>query len=327
MLVLQIVTAIIAIAAALYLLGPRLRFVPAGSPPNLPRRLDQLTGWLAQREAQQPDIIAGTQKEIVWRDRGTPARTRYAVVYVHGFSASRREIDPFPRLVADALGANAFYTRLSGHGSGDPDAMGRIQPSDWYQDALEAIAVGRTVAERIVLVATSTGVTLSTVLVERFPQDIHALIALSPNYGPANRAAWVTAGPWGVQLARLLPGDHLSWESSSELHERYWTTRYPSTAIPLMMSLVAYGRRINHRALRVPLIQFSAPGDQVIDYRRSIRVFERWGAAATPQPLKKLVLVHDSSEPEQHVITGEIRSPENTGRLAAQAVEFLRKLE
>ncbi|TVQ39083.1 MAG: alpha/beta fold hydrolase [Spirochaetaceae bacterium] len=326
MTVLLVTIFVITVLGIVYLLGPRLRFSTGTTTPQLPGSLAELVEWLAWREAQYADIVEGTQKEIVWRQAGAPSRSCYAVVYVHGFSASRREIDPFPQLVADALNANLFYTRLCGHGSTDPDAMGRALPSQWYQDALEALAVGRAIGERIVLVATSTGATLSTALAERFSDQIHALVAVSPNYGPATRIAWLTAGPWGVQLARLLLPNYLNWESSSELHERFWTTRYPGTAIPALMSLVAYGRRIDHRALRVPLIQFSAPGDQVIDYRWSIRVFERWGTAAAPRPPKNLVLVHDSSEPEQHVITGEIRSPENTERLAALAVEFLREL-
>ncbi|MDD4273595.1 MAG: hypothetical protein PHG14_07705 [Desulfobacter postgatei] len=37
-------------------------------------------------------------------------------VYIHGFSATRKETAPLSDLVAKTLNANLFYTRLSGHG-------------------------------------------------------------------------------------------------------------------------------------------------------------------------------------------------------------------
>lgn len=316
-----------AVILAAALLGPRLRFRPAGEPPEVTRDPVALERWIAEREAAFDDIIPGAEKAIRWADPQNPRRTNYAVVYIHGFSASRREIYPFPQLVADALGANSFWTRLTGHGRADLDAMGRMESADWYTDALEALAVGEAIGERVILVATSTGVTLATVLVEQFPERIHALVAVSPNYGPANRAAWITVAPWGEQIGARIMGPYRSWRPQNEMHGRYWTTRYPSRAIPVMMSLVAYGRRIRHQRLPVPMIQFSAPGDTVIEYDWSIRVYERWGSRLSPAPPKELVIVDDATDPGQHVITGEIRSPENTERLASLALRFLQSLE
>lgn len=321
------VLGLIAVVLAVALLGPRLRFRPAGEPPAVPREPVALEQWIARQEAVFDDIIPGAEKGIVWASPETPGRTDYAVVYIHGFSASRREIHPFPQLIADAFGANSFWTRLTGHGRTDVEAMGRMESSDWYADALEALAVGDAIGDRVILVATSTGVTLATVLVEQFPERIHALVAVSPNYGPTNRAAWITAGPWGEQIGARVMGPYRSWRPQNELHGRYWTTRYPSRAIPVMMSLVAYGRRIRHQRIPVPMIQFSAPGDTVIEYDWSIRVFDRWGSRRSPAPPKELVIVEDSTDPGRHVITGDIRSPENTERLAALAVRFLRSLD
>lgn len=322
-----IVVVISAVLLGAAVLGPVVRFRPAGAPPQVPVEPPQLVQWIATREAEFPDIIPGAAKEIVWAAPENPGRTEYAVVYIHGFSASRREIYPFPQLIADALGANTFWTRLTGHGRSHVDAMGQMDAAEWYADALEALAIGEALGDRIILVATSTGVTLATVLIEQFPGRIHALVAVSPNYGPANRAAWITTAPWGEQIGGLIMGPYRSWEPYNELHGMYWTHRYPSRAIPVMMSLVAYGRRIRHQDISVPLIQFSAPGDTVVQYDQAIAVFQRWGSNRTPVPPRELVLVEDATDPGQHVITGDIRSPQNTDRLAAQAVRFLRSLE
>jgi hypothetical protein len=79
------------------------------------QNLSELDDWLAQSEAKFTDIKPGTAKGIVWANTNRQ-KTPWAVVYVHGFSASRMETAPVADLVAKELGANLFYTRLSGHG-------------------------------------------------------------------------------------------------------------------------------------------------------------------------------------------------------------------
>ncbi len=79
----------------------------------LPDRND-IDTWLTMREADVKGVRAGCAKQIVWADgvRKTPI----SVVYVHGFSATGAEVRPLPDLLAKALGANLYFTRLKGHG-------------------------------------------------------------------------------------------------------------------------------------------------------------------------------------------------------------------
>ena len=72
------------------------------------------------------DIRPGLQKEIVWANPATKTKTPLAIVYIHGFSASKGEVRPLPDKVASALGANLFFTRLTGHGE-DGAAMAEGQ--------------------------------------------------------------------------------------------------------------------------------------------------------------------------------------------------------
>ena len=59
-------------------------------------------------------------------------QTELALVYLHGFSASRQETAPLSEDLARQLGANLFVTRLSGHGR-SPQAMGEPSVRDWLQ--------------------------------------------------------------------------------------------------------------------------------------------------------------------------------------------------
>ena len=71
--------------------------------------LEDLDGWLAQRETAAGGVREGCAKQVVWADghRKTPM----AVLYIHGFSATGAEVRPLPDLLAEALGANLYFAR------------------------------------------------------------------------------------------------------------------------------------------------------------------------------------------------------------------------
>ncbi|MCX7865066.1 MAG: hypothetical protein N2423_08550, partial [Novosphingobium sp.] len=86
--------------------------------------------YLAASEARVSGIHDNLQKEIVWAYPASRARTPLAIVYVHGFSASKNETRPVPDLAAQALGANLYFTRLAGHGI-DGNALAGATVNDW----------------------------------------------------------------------------------------------------------------------------------------------------------------------------------------------------
>lgn len=106
-------------AAALLLLvigslaGPRVAVDTQVAAVRLPAALDS---YLALSEAAHPDRVPGTEKAIVWADSRRREPTDLTVVYLRGFSATRRETWPLAERLASGLGANLFYTRLRGHG-------------------------------------------------------------------------------------------------------------------------------------------------------------------------------------------------------------------
>ena len=57
---------------------------------RLPDQLDLLDDYLQRSESRVPGIREGCQKTIVWHE-GQRRRRDLAIVYIHGFSASRME--------------------------------------------------------------------------------------------------------------------------------------------------------------------------------------------------------------------------------------------
>ncbi|RUW21307.1 alpha/beta hydrolase, partial [Mesorhizobium sp. M1E.F.Ca.ET.041.01.1.1] len=146
----RIVLAVLGLAVILvagFFLGPRvavsttIRFDPSviGDDPQ---------AYLAREEAAVPNIRDGLDKEIIWANPMVHAKTKLAIVYIHGFSASKGEVRPLPDDVADELDANLFYTRLTGHGQ-DGAAMAEGSVNAWINDYEEALAIGRAIGDKV----------------------------------------------------------------------------------------------------------------------------------------------------------------------------------
>jgi len=76
--------------------------------------LNQLDNIIAEKESQFP-LKPDNQARIVWDDT-SHQMTEYAIVYLHGFSASQMEGNPVHRDIAKKFGCNLYLSRLSDHG-------------------------------------------------------------------------------------------------------------------------------------------------------------------------------------------------------------------
>jgi hypothetical protein len=96
--------------------------------------------YLREREAQHPDVKPEQAKAVIWSEPTARIRTPLALVYIHGFSASRRDITPAVETLASTLRANAFLTRLAAHGGASGTGFATVTAQDWLDDAREALA-------------------------------------------------------------------------------------------------------------------------------------------------------------------------------------------
>ena len=285
---------------------------------GFPRCPEAVAPYLAARESREPGIRPGTGRKVTWA-RGRPARTPLALVYLHGYSATRQEVAPLPDRVGAALGANVFYTRLTGHGR-DGAAMLGGSAAAWEQDALEALAIGRAIGERVVLISTSTGGTLSTWLASREPDAaLAALVMISPNFAPRDRTLYLLDFPLlGPLLLAWLGDDYRTWQPHNALQARYWTWSYPYRALPELVRLMRQVEAIDKSAIRVPALMIYSPADQVIDPAAVEDAFAAWGGAP-----KRLVAFTAAEDPAQHVLAGDVLSPGSTAELVRLVSAFL----
>ena len=284
-------------------------------PGLLPQNMDQ---YLAESEARYPDIIRGAEKKIVWHDVHQKKRTRLALVYLHGFSACRQEIRPVCEKVARCLAANLFLTRLTGHGRG-ARAMAKVSLADWLHDAAEALMIGRRLGERVVLVGTSTGATLATWLVDQDKRrSVSGCVLLSPNFGVKHAAAGLLTWPGARYWLPLVMGHTRSWEALNPLHAKYWSIRYPLTALIPMMLAVRMVKKIDFEKITLPMLFVYSPHDQVVSAREIEKIYRAIGSKA-----KQRLLIQTSQHSLQHIIAGDILSPDNNERVVDGITSYL----
>lgn len=303
------------VIAALWALTPA-KLESAATEVVVPQDIE---GWLVEGERQAASrhgLVPETERRIRWFARREP--TRYAVVYLHGFSATRQETAPLAEYVAVALGANLFETRLRGHGR-QRDQLVDVHAEDWLQDAAEALAIAARLGERVIVIGTSTGATLAAAIIDHpAMRAVDTIVMISPNFAPRDpNAAWLTR-PAGPLLARLLVGESRSWQAHNDAQALFWSTTYPIDSAIEMMRLVDLANRQLPAKIPQRLLMFYSKADAVISAESALAVFE-----STESPQKAAIEITEVGDPSHHVLAGDILSAGNTRQMADTIVAFI----
>ena len=217
-----------------YLAGPSS--VPPRYDQTLPDVPDAVDQFLAGREAKhrlKPDNHA----RIIWRD-SAHRKTEYAVIYLHGFSASQKEGDPVHRRFAETFGCNLLLTRIADHGVDTTDALFYFTADRAWESAKLALRIGEKIGDKIILMGTSTGSTLALMLAATYPDKVHALINMSPNIEINDPAAFLLNNPWGLHIARWVLGGKCRDTGASPEHARYWNKQYRVESLVQLQELL-----------------------------------------------------------------------------------------
>lgn len=317
----RLLAVLLVCGAALWFLAPRsgVDRAIAFSETNIPADVET---YINQREAAFSDIRPGDAKRILWAG-AKGAKTPLAIVYIHGFSAGPAEIRPVPDEVARALGANLFFTRLAGHGR-DGAAMAGASAEDWLFDMAEAMAVGRRLGERVIVMGTSTGGTLAALAATdpQLNEGLAGTVLISPNFGIHPPAQWLLDAPfierWGTSVA----GQTRTFTPLNPEQGRHWTTEYPTVALYPMARLIRAARAADYTKAQTPALFLYALADQVIDPARIPPVIAAWGGT-TQVELREM---QGDDDPMSHVIAGDILSPDQTEAVINLVTDWARGL-
>ncbi|MEX0276902.1 MAG: alpha/beta hydrolase [Ruegeria sp.] len=315
----RVMLGVIGVGALMFFFGPREQVDL--QPTFDPRKFGEgVQVYFEATESAFDDIVPGVEKRVIWQPGFTEQRTKYAVLYVHGFSATSEEIRPVPDKVAEALGANLVYTRLQGHGRTGA-AMAEGTASGWMRDMAEGLAAARAVGDAVIVISTSTGGTLaSAVAVDPvLSEDVAAMVMVSPNFGVNTPGAWVPTLPWARTWLPVLMGQERTASSTNPEQEKYWTLTYPWEAVVPMSVLVDVVFGLDFAQAQVPTLFWFSDQDQVVRPDRTHEVAAKWGGPSDVQ----LVTMGAGDDPASHVIAGRLMSPGQTDAAVTGILNWL----
>jgi pimeloyl-ACP methyl ester carboxylesterase len=211
----------------IYFLGPKL-----GSPnfadnlPQIPADIITLESWIEEKESTHQDIKTNNQAKIHWYDEKL-SPTEYSIVYLHGFGASHHEGYPVHINLADSLKANLYLARQKGHGLSSQEAFKGLTAESYMMSAMEALAVGQELGEKVILIGSSTGAAQAIWLAAQFPDLVEALVLYSPYIAlknPTNEN--LVLGPWGTTFTKWVMGGDIKHEIRPDSVAAFWSEYY-----------------------------------------------------------------------------------------------------
>lgn len=304
---LKVVGIMLFILVILYFLGPKpstpvysktLSAIPAA-----PANLEQ---YVTAHESSHK-VKPGNNAEIIWNE-SLHRKTKYAIVYLHGFSASREEGNPVHTDIARHFGCNLYLSRLAEHGIDTVDQMINLTADKLWESATEAYNIGRQLGDKVIIMGTSTGGSLALQLAAAYP-DIAALVLLSPNIAINDPNAWILNNPWGLQIARTVKGSKYNEaKNKTEIYRKYWNYQYRlEAAVELEEYLETALTKETYQAIRQPVLTLFYYKDELHQdpVVKVSAMHEMMKELGTPANLKKEQAIPNA---ENHVLGSYILS-------------------
>ncbi|AZI24270.1 alpha/beta hydrolase [Pedobacter sp. G11] len=303
----KVLIGISALLVVSYLLGPKPKKPLYNAELVKVPDLQDLDGYVQNIESLNK-IKPENEAEIIWADPILKQQTEYAVVYLHGFSASKTEGNPVHLNLAKALHANLYLARLADHGVDTIAPMQFFTADRLWESSKLAYAIGQKLGKKVILVGTSTGGTAALKLAATYP-EINSLILLSPNVAINDKNAWLLNDPWGLQIARsVLGSDERKVDGRTAEYKKYWYTNYRIESLVELQEFVestmqkSVFEKVKQPVLMLYYYKNELEQDPVVRVDAMLKMF---GELGTPEDLKRKIAIPNAGN---HVLGSYITS-------------------
>ena len=290
----------------IYFLGPKPpKPVLSEVLPNV-ASINTLDAYITAMETPYK-IKPNNEAKIIWAD-SSKTQTDYAIVYLHGFSASQMEGDPVHQNIAKQFNCNLYLARLAEHGIDTTEDLVNLTADQYWESAKLAFAIGKQIGKKVILMSTSTGGTLALQLAATYP-EIAGLILYSPNIEVFNPAAPLLDNPWGLQIGRaVLKSNYVDIKYKDSAYPKYWNTHYRIEAVVALQNLLEATmtettfKKIHQPTLALYYYKDEANQDNVVKVSAIQKMMQQ---IATPSNLKMEMAMPNTGN---HVIASPIVS-------------------
>jgi pimeloyl-ACP methyl ester carboxylesterase len=281
--------------------------------PIVPDSMHALEVYINNKEAQHK-IKPDNEARVVWWNDSVKTKTPYSIVYLHGYSASQAEGDPVHRTIAKKFGCNLFLSRLDGHGIDTTEPMANMTVDSYWESAKEALVIGKKLGNKVILMGTSTGASQALQLAGLYPNDVYALLLLSPNIEINNDKAYLLNNPWGLKVAQMVTGsDHNVAKDDRPVYKQYWHYRYPFSSTAELQEMLETSmvpetfKKVMQPVLLLYYYKDSLNQDNVV---RVDKMLEMYDQLSTPAALKRKQAMPKTGD---HVMASYIKSKDVEG--------------
>lgn len=260
------------------------------------------------KEISNKNIKPNNQAKIIWSENYKEKQSPIAFVYLHGFGASSREGEPIMSKLSKKYNANVYLSRLKEHGINREDSFKNLTPENYLETAKEALLIGKLIGEKVILVSTSTGGSLSLKLASE-DSSVAGLIMYSPFIDLKNPAFKMIVTQEGkAGFIKMNKGSEIMKQERPKEEAKYWSTIYHVDGYESLIKMI-----INNMTpetfskVKVPAFvgyyyKNEEKQDQVVSVPAILKMFDGLGTSANKKVKKAF------PEAGNHVIGCDLRS-------------------
>lgn len=272
-----------------------------------------IENYIAAQEAAH-QLRPNNQARIVWANDSVKQKTEYSIVYLHGFSASQEEGNPVHRNIAQAFGCNLYLSRLAEHGIDTTEQLQNLTADKYWETAKQALAIGKELGNKVILMGTSTGATQALQLAATYPNHVAAVVLYSPNIAINDPNAWILNNNWGLQIARLVKGGKYNNPADERpIYKQYWNKPYRLEAAVELQEMLETSmtektfKKVKQPTLLLYYYKDEQHQDKVVKVSAMQKMFEQLATTANLKVQKAMPLTED------HVLASPIKSKDVAG--------------
>lgn len=248
-------------------------------------------------------VRKGNEEKLV---RYSDHPTDLAILYIHGFGASRAEGEMVVDSLSSKLKANTYFLRLPGHGT-DKNDHSEAAFSDYLEEAESALYMMPHLGKKTILIGTSMGGLIATYLAAKHSDQVDALVLCSPFYDYANYAGKFISVPGVLKMISLIDSKGRITTPEEEINigrilpefPDYWYTEQNYEALYSLEDLKDFAAREEiYQDVTAPVLMFyyyanEEKQDKSASVPAMLEAFEKFGISGKPHPLNRKINVED----------------------------------
>ena len=257
-------------------------------PNNFPRVSsipEDIDAYLEKKESEVSDIYPYAEKTVLWKN-SKKNRTKYSIVFIHGFTTTGYQSKEFLNKLSSELDANLFMTRLSGHGV-PYEGTKQMQIDKIMYDVSEAIIIGEKIGENVILVGHSLGGALSMLAAddEVLSKKIDTLVLFAPGNSGFSSFAFTNILISSLvdrtgSLCWLIDCNPRSFMElpDDEKWENYFATDFDTNIFYQIARIPFATDSISYETISTSALVFYDENDRLVNASKLKSNFKKWAA-------------------------------------------------